>query len=295
MMNTIILIKLLCSALLVLSFSLSASSAKTGIVFISDRDNNYEVYTMDLTGQNQKRLTQNSWEEKNPFCSPDGSLIYASHRSGNADLYRRKHGSATETRLTTGISKDSFPRVSPRDGRIAFASQKDGNWDLLMMNADGSSTEILAGSDRDELSPCFSPDGSKIVYEELDSEGAELMLLDLDTGMHRRIVEKNKFNISPCFFPDGEWLVYASNRDGNWELYKYNLVTEKTLRLTFSTNNELSPVVSPDGRFIVYVFYYKDKRDMAELFIMDQQGGNQKRLTSPGSMNFDPMFFKLSE
>lgn len=45
------------------------------IVFESERDGNFEVYSMNGDGTGQKRLTNNASHDGQPVWSPDGSKI----------------------------------------------------------------------------------------------------------------------------------------------------------------------------------------------------------------------------
>ena len=40
------------------------------IAFYSDRDGNSEIYVMDIDGTNQRRLTNNTAEDRSPAWSP---------------------------------------------------------------------------------------------------------------------------------------------------------------------------------------------------------------------------------
>ena len=42
--------------------------AQARIAFMSDRDWNWEIYVMDADGGNQRNLTNNPGEDKNPSC-----------------------------------------------------------------------------------------------------------------------------------------------------------------------------------------------------------------------------------
>jgi len=52
------------------------------IAFMSDRDGNFEIYTMDIDGSNQKRLTNSTVGDWYPSWSPDGSQLIFSNATG---------------------------------------------------------------------------------------------------------------------------------------------------------------------------------------------------------------------
>ena len=53
------------------------------ITFVSDRDGNREIYSMDADGGNQINLTVNPAADLRPKWSPDGTrIVFASDRDG---------------------------------------------------------------------------------------------------------------------------------------------------------------------------------------------------------------------
>src|SRR5665647_1088489 len=61
---------------------------KDKIAFVSYRDGNPEIYTMNSDGSEQIRLTNNQTNDGLPSFSPDGSKIaFESDRSGNLEIY----------------------------------------------------------------------------------------------------------------------------------------------------------------------------------------------------------------
>ena len=57
------------------------------IVFVSDRDGNFEICVMDADGSDQQRLTDNPAFDWGPSWSPDGSRIaFVSDRDGNFEI-----------------------------------------------------------------------------------------------------------------------------------------------------------------------------------------------------------------
>ena len=99
------------------------------LVFISNRDGNYEIYTMNADGSEQIRLTNNSVIDFMPSFSPDGTkIIFVSDRDGNEEIYRMNIDGTQQQRLTNSDGKDATPVFSPDGQRIVFASIRDASY-----------------------------------------------------------------------------------------------------------------------------------------------------------------------
>ncbi len=83
-------VALLVTVLLALLFTVSAPQASTvengKIGFITDRDGNYEIYSMNVDGSSPTNLTNHSGVDVDPKWSRDGSrMMFASARDGDAE------------------------------------------------------------------------------------------------------------------------------------------------------------------------------------------------------------------
>src|SRR5882724_6665419 len=68
--------------------SSSVSSGHGKILFSSDRDGNWDIYTMNVDGSNIVNLTHNPAEDQGPVWSPDGTKIaFVSKRDGREDIF----------------------------------------------------------------------------------------------------------------------------------------------------------------------------------------------------------------
>jgi TolB protein len=80
------------------------------IAFVSDRDGNFEIYTMHPDGSGVRRLTYNNALDSSPAWSPDGQHIaFVSDRSDNLDLYVMDADGSRVRRLTTQRAPDQSP------------------------------------------------------------------------------------------------------------------------------------------------------------------------------------------
>ncbi|PYX34191.1 MAG: hypothetical protein DMG80_03150 [Acidobacteria bacterium] len=108
------------------------------ILFQSDRDGNWEIYTMRTDGSEQINLSRHPADDTQPSLSPDGHrIVFVSNRDGNSEIYVTNTDGSRVRRLTNNPAEDVYPAWS-RDGRIAFTSNRSGNDEIHILNADGS-------------------------------------------------------------------------------------------------------------------------------------------------------------
>jgi TolB protein len=187
----------------------------TTIAFIRKGD----VWTVRPDGTGLTQQTRTAAIEETPDWGPDGSLVYASNRSGGFELYVQRPGTAARRliHVPKRWQEDRSPSWSPDGKWIAFSSTRAGafNAELYRVHPDGTGLERLT----------FTP-------------GADGVLGD-DT--------------MPSWRPDGKSLVFVSNRYTNFELFSLDLETRRTTRLTRTDVDEAQPRVSAGGRYVFVV------------------------------------------
>ena len=150
--------------------------ARTKLTFISDRDNERvvdtvesrtvkEVYVSDYDGANQVRVTSNRRLNLAPWWSPDGrSIAYQSYMRIQPQILVSNVYQGTRETLTDEKSGAYLPSFSPDGTRIAFTSMRDGNSEIYVMNRDGSSVRRLTNNPQGDAAPRWSPTGTQIVF-----------------------------------------------------------------------------------------------------------------------------------
>lgn len=86
-----------------------------------------DLWVVSAEGGRARALTRNEFHETRPVWSPDGkTLVYASDRHGNYDLFRVPAEGGPETRLTFHSSGDHPWDFLPDGRRVLFTSGRSG-------------------------------------------------------------------------------------------------------------------------------------------------------------------------
>ena len=143
------------------------------IVFASNRDGNWDIYSMDAKGKNLLQLTDHPKSDEYPAFSPDGRRIaFKSERDFKPDLYVMDRDGNNVIRLTNDNDFESRPSWSPDGTKIAFSAFRFlvGNSEIYVMDADGNNPTNLTQHEMRDVLPSWSPDGSKIAFVAKPSE-----------------------------------------------------------------------------------------------------------------------------
>lgn len=203
------------------------------IVFMSTRDGNYEIYTMNPDGSDQTRLTDNPASEMWPIWSPDRNRIaFQSNRDGNYEIYVMNANGSNQTRLTNNPSSDYNLAWSPYGNKITFHSQRDGNDEIYVINLDGTNTINLTNNPASDQYPDWSPDGSKIAFYSDRDGNDEIYVMNADGSGQTRLTDDSLIDANPSWSQDGSKIVFYSYRDGNAEIYTMNSDGTGQTRLT---------------------------------------------------------------
>jgi Tol biopolymer transport system component len=239
-------------------FDATVSPNGKRIAFRSDRNNNADIYVMNIDGTGQTRLTTDPGFDFDPTWSPDGtSIAFSSTRDGNDEVY------------------------------LMFAVDDDGDG-----NGDNQ-TNFSRHAGAQDSRPAFSPDGKKIAYQtDLIGPDMEIVVDSLEGSQQPLLIltENNAFDGEPSWSPNGKKIAFESDRDGKSEIYVMNAdgSNEKNLtkKLVVSNqSNEHRPAFSPNDRKIAFD---TDLNGQVEVYAMNRDGSKPKNLTNDSNNDFRP-------
>jgi Tol biopolymer transport system component len=278
------------------------------IVFVSDRDGNREIYTMNPDGTGQTRLTFNSAFEGGPRWSPDGTkIVFVSDRdgAGTQRIYVMNADGSNPTLLTPnsfGVG-DFDPSWSPDGSKIVFVSTVITSpptphiYGIGTMNVDGSNKTGVLGSAVPNAAfdnPIFSQDGSKIIFSHLpnSSPTSDVFSVNLNGTNQTGLTSDNRNNFGAALSPDGNVIAYRRNTNGTgaWRIYLIDLpagnLPGDDLRPLINpqiSQAAFDPAWSPDGTKLIY--HTSSSFLGGDLYVRDADGSNPVLLldqTNPG-------------
>jgi eukaryotic-like serine/threonine-protein kinase len=206
------------------------------------------------------KLTNQQGREFFPSLSPDGqSLIYASHLSGNYDIYSKRLGSRKIFNLTEGsAAQETQPAFSPDGKRIAFRrTNVDGSGGICVMSETGESDRPLTPFG---FNPAWSPDGKEIVCAELSVESpsraqarSRLWMINAQTGEARIFFEGDA--VQPNWSPHGQRIAYWSfdAENSQREIWTIPAGGGEPVAVTSDNFTDFSPVWSADGKHLYFI------------------------------------------
>jgi Tol biopolymer transport system component len=139
-------------------------------------------------------------------AKPQGTIVFASNRSGNYELYSIRADGTRLGQLTRSVADETYARFSPDGRRIVFVREEKGTHDLWLMNADGSHARRLSSYG---FAPAWSPDSQRIAYTALRPSRANLsMIFVADLRGRSRVLVRGR-NQSPTWSPDGTQIAFS--------------------------------------------------------------------------------------
>jgi serine/threonine-protein kinase len=217
-----------------------------------------------------------------------GTLLYASERDGDFDVYAMALDGSGKVRLTDHPATDGGPRFSPDGTTIAFYSNRDGDYDLYLMNADGTDVTRLTDDLVDEGRPSFSPDGTQLVFEAGSDAEAELWLLNADGTGLVQLTDNDSEDLQPAWSPDGSTVAFSRWDGDDYELWALDLALGTETQLTDNSANDGAPGWSPDGSTIVFGSNRQDAN--YDIWVMAADGSSPRRLATASGEDALPSF-----
>lgn len=227
-----------------------ASYNKEGklIIFESNRNGNWQIYSMDVNGNNQRRVISSEFNDRRPTWHPYKNIIlFESDRSGYNDLYTYDFDTRTLKKLPIPLKGNkSFASFNPNGTELIFNYKvSDNNFNINVVSTNGKRLKTVINNAFANLYPRFTPRGDAFTY----------------------FSKKKTKNV-------------------NNEIFVYNIILKKEARLTTSTENNYHSSWSNNGQRIIYATAFEDEK--SDIYVMNKNGKSKRPITINGQGNILP-------
>jgi TolB protein len=169
------------------------------IAFMSFRDGNPEIYVMDASGANLRRITRHPGIDSTPTWSPGGNQIaFTSDRTGTPQIYVvDADGLGQPQRITTEDSWADRATWSPAPlNEIAYAARNGPGFDIKIYDVANRTFHWLTKGEGTNESPAFSPTGRHIAFSSTRSGNSQIFVIGQDGNGLRQITREGN-NYTP--------------------------------------------------------------------------------------------------
>ena len=285
---------------------LATIAPKTGkVVFVSNRDGNWDIWTMNPDGSNPINLTQDAALDFYPAWSPSGKqILFVSFREeGKESSLYLMDADGKNIRKVLDNWYSRSPATWAPDGK-QIASVRDGV--LYIITIDDKSVVPVAETGFGSVGdPAWSPDGKAIAFIYLwRKQGYELRILDVETLKQQVVLaqlETYPHKSYPTWSPDGKQIAFVLHKfrtilnfidAANWQdeetIYIINRDGSNLRQLVSEKGPDaLRPTWSPHGDEIIYQqgIHQPEVGDIRQLFKINVNTRVKTQITHEGSNN----------
>lgn len=248
----------------------------------------------------------------------------------NDDKYRMPGETRiANIKMLTDSGENAEAYLSFDEQKLIFQSTH-GDWhcdQIFTMNIDGTGKTLVSTGKGRTTCAYYLPGDDKIIYASthLESddcppppdrskgyvwklyESFDIFIASADGNDVRRITDTPGYDAEATVSPKGDKIIFTSTRDGDPELYIMDIDGSNQRRLTYEKGYDGGAFFSQDGSKIVFrASRPKTEKDLEdyndlvvngyvrptalEIFTMNADGTDMKRITNFGKASFAPFF-----
>ncbi|GEM_PF-2254367 len=229
------------------------SPDRSTLVFVSNRDGDYDIWSMDLSDYSVTNLTDNDNTEWDPDWSPDGTkVVYKSdYDDGKGDIWVMDSDGSNQTNLTPERSdvEDWDPTYTRQGTQIVFVTRMGANAatdEIFIMDSDGDNVTRLTTNRVPDWYPDCHPSQDLILFTSKVSPcsptGDDIYTMNYAGGSRSLLYQSPGDNDDQMYNSDGTEIVFCNNNSGYYRLWTMDSDGTNDAQLSSQSYNILAPI-----------------------------------------------------
>lgn len=230
----------------------SYNKAGEAIIYESNRDGHWQIYSMDIDGKNQRRVINSTSNDRRPTWHPyQNMILFESDRNGVSDLFTFDLDTKELTKVPIPLKGNKlYAQFAPNGKELIFNYKiTDDNYNIYMISLNGKRLKTIVNNAYANMYPRFSPSGDAIVYfsrKHTKGQDDEIYVRNMYNRDEARLTRWPTHNFCPSFSNSGTKIVYVTSiEDGKPEIFIMNKDGKSPRRITFNDETDTLPNWSP--------------------------------------------------
>ena len=264
------------------------------LVYLKSKDSNFDLYTIDILGQWEDRLTTNEgWDWSPKWNSGLEKLVYYTN-----DTARNFSVVAMDLENNT---IDTLPnsqllnfKLSPKGEHIYYNVDDSLGRSIWRCKLDGSEKEKLTKANGYNGRFEVNEQETKMTFISDRTSQNELFVMDLSTGESKRLTNDEMIEKYISWSPNGEQIAFTmatESDDPKWDIYTINADGSNLKRLTHTPYSEQEIAWSLSGEKIA--FHGTTEADGDQIYTIDITDGKFTKITSGDFYHGEPAWIPV--
>ncbi|MBO3697627.1 TolB family protein [Fabibacter sp. E12] len=258
------------------------------LVYLSSRDGNFDLYTNDVLGQWERRLTTNEgWDWSPKWNEGLDKLVYYTNDTARNFSVIAITLNSNEVDTLPNSQLSNF-QLTPNGERIVYIEGDNENQNIWWCKLDGSDRQQLTNSQSYNGRFSVSPSGNKLLFVSDRSGSNELYLMNLKTKEVDRLTDNNLIEKYNTWSPDGTKIAFTMREDkegGKEDIYILDLQSKALKQLTNTPYAEQEIAWSLNGDKIAF---HGTTDDGDHIYTIDVVDRKFTKITSGNTYHGEP-------